>query len=313
MSNVNLINTSLVTIGIPTYNRPEGLARTLKCITEQTYKNIEIIVSDNCSTNDETDLIVQKFQQNDCRIKYVKQPFNIGPAANFDFLKNNAAGKYFAWAADDDFCSLHFVEALVKELELDPELVLVTPDVITVGSDGKEICTSELIGIRIGAPWIKARRQFFEYPISNIFFAIYGLYRLDALRQVSAESALGCDGLATNSEVPFLAKLSLLGRIASIPRNLKFYYSHSDSVFYDEQRKIKPWQRVRLALSIRVKLVQIVLRANLSMCSRFELMFTVIKSAIKHWWSYYLILNIRKVFGRIRARLSSHYRRFKFK
>ena len=41
--------TPMVTVGIPTFNRPEGLERTLACITKQTYTNLEIIVSDNCS------------------------------------------------------------------------------------------------------------------------------------------------------------------------------------------------------------------------------------------------------------------------
>ena len=43
----------LVSVGIPTYNRPEGLRRTLECITKQTYKNLEIIVSNNCSSGPE--------------------------------------------------------------------------------------------------------------------------------------------------------------------------------------------------------------------------------------------------------------------
>ena len=41
----------LVTVGIPTYNRPAGLERTLECIRQQSYTNLEIIVSDNCSTD----------------------------------------------------------------------------------------------------------------------------------------------------------------------------------------------------------------------------------------------------------------------
>ena len=42
-------NLPLVTVGIPTYNRPKGLERTLQCILNQTYANLEIIISDNCS------------------------------------------------------------------------------------------------------------------------------------------------------------------------------------------------------------------------------------------------------------------------
>ncbi|MBU4370171.1 glycosyltransferase [Patescibacteria group bacterium] len=50
---MNNNNQQLVSVGIPTYNRPESLRRTLECITSQTYKNLEIIISDNCSPNQE--------------------------------------------------------------------------------------------------------------------------------------------------------------------------------------------------------------------------------------------------------------------
>lgn len=58
----------LVSVGIPTYNRPEGLRQTLECITRQTYKNLEIIVSDNCSLESETEAIVREFMAKDSHI-----------------------------------------------------------------------------------------------------------------------------------------------------------------------------------------------------------------------------------------------------
>ena len=66
----------LVSVGIPTFNRPDGLRRTLECITNQTYKNLEIIVSDNCSPGPETEAVVREFMAKDRRIQYYRQENN---------------------------------------------------------------------------------------------------------------------------------------------------------------------------------------------------------------------------------------------
>ena len=74
--------TTLVTIGIPTYNRAAGfLHDALSSAVQQTHKNIEIIVSDNASTDD-TESLVLGF--NDPRIRYIKHAKNIGANNNFN-------------------------------------------------------------------------------------------------------------------------------------------------------------------------------------------------------------------------------------
>jgi glycosyltransferase involved in cell wall biosynthesis len=108
MSNSNL--TPLVSIGIPTYNRPEGLKKTLDYITSQSYSNIEIIISDNCSPNPEVKVIMETYAANDSRIKYFIQKKNEGAWYNFVFVLNQASADYFMWAADDDYWHPSFIE-----------------------------------------------------------------------------------------------------------------------------------------------------------------------------------------------------------
>lgn len=116
----------LVSVGIPTYNGVEGLRRTLKCITNQTYKHLEIIVSDNCSENKETEKIVKNFMNKDSRIRYFKQKRNMGMSFNFKFVLENAKGKYFMWAADDDEWEEKFIEECLKKFDDKTILVAVT-------------------------------------------------------------------------------------------------------------------------------------------------------------------------------------------
>src|SRR6266404_619139 len=80
------INKPMVSVGIPTFNRPVGLRRTLEFICGQTYTNIEILVSDNASPGSETESVAREFSAQDKRIKYFRQPTNIGAIANFRFV-----------------------------------------------------------------------------------------------------------------------------------------------------------------------------------------------------------------------------------
>ncbi len=107
----------LVTIGIPTYNRADGfLKKALQSAVEQTYKNLEIIVSDNCST-DNTKSLVNGFS--DARIRYVQHPMNIGANNNFNFCVDNAKGKYFLLLHDDDLIDPDFIEACMNAVRGD--------------------------------------------------------------------------------------------------------------------------------------------------------------------------------------------------
>lgn len=103
----------LVSVGIPTFNRPEGLRRTLEAITRQTYPNLEIIVSDNASPDRRTEDVVAEFGRYDARIRFHRQARNLGASANFQFVLCEAKGRYFMWAADDDDWEPRFIERCV--------------------------------------------------------------------------------------------------------------------------------------------------------------------------------------------------------
>lgn len=93
----------LVSIGLPSYNRPDGLKRALEQAVKQTYRNLEIIVSDNCSPDEESiKNVLAPFMEKDKRIKYFRHDENRGAFFNFKYLLEKATGEYFMWIADDD-------------------------------------------------------------------------------------------------------------------------------------------------------------------------------------------------------------------
>jgi len=117
--------TDLITVGVPTYNRPDGLKHTLDCLLKQTYQNMRIIVSDNCSINQKAiNEIVDEYSKKDSRIEFFRQEQNIGAIKNLMFLLNKAESEFFMWAADDDEFDEMFVEELCRALVEHPEAVV---------------------------------------------------------------------------------------------------------------------------------------------------------------------------------------------
>ncbi|GAB4461751.1 MAG: hypothetical protein OHK0037_11440 [Elainellaceae cyanobacterium] len=111
----------LVSVIIPTYNRPKYLEEALKSAVQQTYKNIEIIVSDNHSSQN-PEVLVKSFQ--DERIQFHRHPKNLGMFENVKSAFLRASGKYVASLLDDDMWEPTFLEKMVAPLEADSSLVL---------------------------------------------------------------------------------------------------------------------------------------------------------------------------------------------
>jgi glycosyltransferase involved in cell wall biosynthesis len=106
----------LVTIGIPTYNGSGRILRPIQSIWAQNYPNLEIIISDNCST-DNTNEVVENIRKEHPDIINIRQDTNISQIPNYDFLLRTAKGKYFMWLADDDFLEPGFLVKAVQFME----------------------------------------------------------------------------------------------------------------------------------------------------------------------------------------------------
>lgn len=106
----------LVTIGIPTYNRPSELQKAIEASINQSYRNLEIIISDNCSPDPKVEELCREYADKDKRIKYFRQSENLGMGSNGEFVLNSANGEYFMWCMDDDWLSLNYIEESIKFL-----------------------------------------------------------------------------------------------------------------------------------------------------------------------------------------------------
>ena len=100
-----------VSIAIPTYNRAHMLPRALESALSQTYKDIEVVVCDDGST-DGTQALLANYR--DDRLRVISQPRNVGMFENMNTCLGSARGAYYLMLSDDDFLEPICVEALLK-------------------------------------------------------------------------------------------------------------------------------------------------------------------------------------------------------
>jgi glycosyltransferase involved in cell wall biosynthesis len=124
-----------VSVIIPTYNRAHLIGRSIQSVLDQTYRDFEIIVVDDGST-DNTEEIVKRF--NDDRIRYIKHDTNRGAGAARNTGIKAARGKYIAFHDSDDECLPEKLEKHIKVFEtVPPEVGVVYSDMLQISEDGK--------------------------------------------------------------------------------------------------------------------------------------------------------------------------------
>ncbi|MFH1154551.1 MAG: glycosyltransferase family 2 protein [Pseudomonadota bacterium] len=202
----------LVSIGLPVFNGEHYLRQAISSILNQTLKDFEIIISDNCST-DKTAEICSEFALKDQRVKYYAQTTNKGAGPNYNFVFTKSSGKYFKWAAHDDFMSTNALESCVAVLENDPYAVLSFPLLVDVDSLGNEIEVFD-------------RGRQGEAPVHQRFWAfIDGLHNCAEIFGVIRSSILQKTKLIrdyTDSDRTLLGELALRGRIIQVSSS-RFY------------------------------------------------------------------------------------------
>lgn len=119
------LNTPTVSIGMPVYNGEKVISKTLDSLLSQSFRNFELIISDNASS-DGTEEICRKYAAQDSRIRYIRQDTNLGSQPNFKYVLEKAVGKYFMWNGADDLRTPDFIECNLEYLELNPTCVAST-------------------------------------------------------------------------------------------------------------------------------------------------------------------------------------------
>ena len=207
---------ALCSVGIPTYNRPDLLSATIAEIRNQSYRELQIIISDNASPDSQVERIGREAAAADPRIRYIRQPENTGVRANFEFVLRQSTGKYFMWAADDDRRIDTYVEQLVAELESRPSAVLCGMEVRYFTPSGQAPFFPQYEAIYEGLVGARIEQIIAMISCTGVANIIYGVFRREALfhNDIPAASFIG----PTLNEHPLFALVADKGEIFCLPQ-----------------------------------------------------------------------------------------------
>ncbi len=202
-----------VSVGMPVYNREKYVGAAIEAHLNQTCTDFELVITDNAST-DHSEEICRSFAAKDPRVKYYRNPQNLGASGNYRRCFELSTGEYFRWTPSDDLVSPNLLERAVDVLDHDSSIFVAYPRTKLIDADGKLIGDFEeglhLMDDRPSERWkgvLQNRR------LGNLH---YGLNRADTFRKT---------GLLRNysgGDFPLIAEMSLYGK----------FYEISDAFFY---------------------------------------------------------------------------------
>ncbi|MDR2384336.1 MAG: glycosyltransferase [Tannerella sp.] len=142
---MNNFELPLVSICIPCYNAEKFVGDTLRSVLAQTYCNLEIIVCDDCST-DNTLQVVKSFA--DPRITVYVNEQNLGCSGNYNRALSYAKGKYVKLLCADDLITPNCIERQVQAFEENEgkNIVMVTASKYVINESGKRIFSKSFPG-----------------------------------------------------------------------------------------------------------------------------------------------------------------------
>jgi glycosyltransferase involved in cell wall biosynthesis len=216
-------------------------------VLAQTHSNLELVISDNASTDDTED-VCHELAAADSRVKYHRQPQNIGLLNNFVYAVGAATGEYFRWIGDDDRLHPEMAARCLGAFAEDPRLVLVTTAISYTGPDG-EVATEpyDSPALRSDDPAVRFDELMRLLNASHLMIdPLYGTMRRDMVAALPRRNMLHEDEI-------FAAKLVLAGPWGHVPEVLAHRHWKDDSVAeLGRLLDVPRWQwRMRNALQAR--------------------------------------------------------------
>lgn len=127
-----------ISIVLPVHNGSVYIADSINSILAQTYKNWELIIVDDCST-DSTPEIIRHYTESDSRIIIYRNERNLGLPNSLNAGFSLASGDYYTWTSDDNLYLPEALEKMIDVLEKEPEFLMVYADFTIIDTSGNRI------------------------------------------------------------------------------------------------------------------------------------------------------------------------------
>ena len=194
---------TLVSIGIPTRNRAELLARSARSVLAQEGVELELVISDNASTDGTAALCAELAA--DSRVRVIRQAADIGAEANFRAVLEAARGSFFMWLADDDWLDPGYVSACASVLEQHADHSLVCGRA-AYDREGQPAVLDRAVNLQSHSAAVRLV-GFYRTVTRNGTF--YGVIRRELLQSLPFPSTVGSDWL-------LVASLAYSGKIRTV-------------------------------------------------------------------------------------------------
>jgi len=203
----------IITIAFPVYNGERFMRESLDALLAQDLTDFELVINDNAST-DGTQAIAEELCARDSRIRYNRQPENLGARDNFEQVVWTARGKYFIWASCHDLWAPSLLRRCVETMEQDDSVALCFSRAAEIDADGNRLGT--LRG-KLDTRGMDRIARFKKTMLRVAGYAVYGVHRTAVLRRVMPlEIMFGPD-------IKLMAELSFHGAFAYLPEELFFH------------------------------------------------------------------------------------------
>jgi glycosyltransferase involved in cell wall biosynthesis len=202
----------VVSVGMPVYNGESFLEVAISSVLAQTFEDFELVICDNAST-DRTAEICGDYAARDRRIRYFRNPQNLGAAPNYNLAYGHSRGRYFKWLAHDDRITPSYLAKTVRVLDERTDAVLCNAVVSYIDQNGAHIglynsglalADSQSAGARFG--WMVLQ--------SHSCVDFFGLIRREALQNSLLH------GSFHGADRALLAQLAIRGRLIQLPAPL---------------------------------------------------------------------------------------------
>jgi glycosyltransferase involved in cell wall biosynthesis len=201
-----------LSIGLPVYNGEHSLPDSLEALLGQSFGDFELIISDNGSTDGTAD-VCHSYGKQDSRIRYIRQPRDIGRVPNHNFLIEQARGELFKWAACDDLYARDLLKRCVDALDENPQVVLAHAWEAIIDDSNAVIV---LVGYPVASDAPRAPDRFRSMLFDGWGDDSYGVIRTEVLRRTPLH---GSYHLADRT---FTTELALWGPFYQVPDWLFF-------------------------------------------------------------------------------------------
>lgn len=248
----------LVSVILPVRNGSPSLELILRGLRNQTHNNIEILISDNAST-DSTPEICRAAMARDARVRYFRQPSPIAASANFCYWLDKAKGRFVVFAAHDDLRSANFIEELLLRAIAVPDAVCVTPSALSFSAYGDDPFKVDL-PVRISAFYESAGiGEWSDVELSMSKWGgalIYGLLRRDCIEEFVWPE------IEFDQDLPFDIYVIMAGRVVHAPDARLYYFrppmpkSLSRSAWHYNLSSLRSFRSIRMAMACAKAIAQ---------------------------------------------------------